>query len=420
MLPEWYFCCCIESSPDQALTFLSTLETLSNPESDSRLLYLAYQELSKTEVWMQIYAIPAVLESLHRKNVPDVIRSIDNPYWQALMDLVPKDDDSREEESPFVDVMGFVLSDTPQNYRAVMATLQMCSQAIRNPGYRVISSTPYLDLKEFLPELWLLAVVADRIIWDREFASQFARNLEEEQDVSPVHRVLEDALNYRFGRYPFRIAARVAPLTLPEYAKNKRRVLSLVRRSPASVVEVEPDLLYTCAEILFMDPVVQLNAIGRKNTANNLIDEASQFRYLRQNLRYSPSRVRDFTEPIRRIGLEILSASIGQSLQLIYWQAIMWDLASQIDPRTTATRLLSYWYPPEDGGDKLVNLSYPGGVKDASEWQRQIQLLLDLRAPRPKPSVHTQPSDTLSIPDQYKWALFPPWMVRRKRSEERR
>jgi hypothetical protein len=90
MLAEWYFCCCISANSSDTEAFLSILESLENPESDSQLLYLAYNGLKHTEDRMQIYALPAVLKSLHRENLPAGLKSTIKRYFNHLTESVPE------------------------------------------------------------------------------------------------------------------------------------------------------------------------------------------------------------------------------------------------------------------------------------------------------------------------------------------
>ena len=69
MLSDWYFCYCIGSNPDQTRTFLSILNVFESPDSDHVLLDLGCSELSRSDIWMQIYALPYVLNSLLRSDL---------------------------------------------------------------------------------------------------------------------------------------------------------------------------------------------------------------------------------------------------------------------------------------------------------------------------------------------------------------
>lgn len=91
MLAEWYFCCCISANPSDTEAFLSILESLENPESDAQLLYLAHNELKHTEDRMQIYALPAVLKSLRRENLPAGLKNTIKRYFKDLTESMPED-----------------------------------------------------------------------------------------------------------------------------------------------------------------------------------------------------------------------------------------------------------------------------------------------------------------------------------------
>lgn len=413
MLPEWYFCCCIERRPDQTLAYLSILETLSNHESDGKLLYLAYHELRQTEIWMQIFALPQVLESLHRDDLPQGIRSIVEFYFNDLVDLIPEDANLEEAGRPFNELINIILLDLIPSIDDINSTLQACAQATMRITDRNPTPTPYLDLKEYLPETLLLAVVADQLKHDRNLASKFSRFIENEEENSPLSQLLRNSLDYRFGRLAFRLAAVIAPLAFVEYSRDKSKILHLICNNPSSVIEFEPDLLYTYAEIRFFDPADQINLNQPKEVAKVIIEESLTFHHLQKHLINAFQRSSDSNAPLRLIGLEVITTPMKECLPLVYWQAILWDLASRIDVLKTAEMLSMYWLPPGDG-ESEINISYPYNRNEANEWKKfQLMPLMKLRSLNQNRVLRIETSKELFIPIQDSWVFFSPWLIRR-------
>src|SRR5438876_9532343 len=90
MLPAWYFCCCIGINDRKTYTFLSILECIEDETATDTLISLTYTELRRTETWMQIYTLPHVLRSLHRKDTSEILRSNVEQYVKGLIEILPK------------------------------------------------------------------------------------------------------------------------------------------------------------------------------------------------------------------------------------------------------------------------------------------------------------------------------------------
>src|SRR5215218_5739355 len=90
MLPEWYFSCCLEAGPAATKAFLSMLEIIEDPESDSRLMHLTFQELKRADIRMQIYALPYLIRAaqVHQANIKTADATLE--YFDRLTKLVPE------------------------------------------------------------------------------------------------------------------------------------------------------------------------------------------------------------------------------------------------------------------------------------------------------------------------------------------
>jgi hypothetical protein len=244
MLTEWYFCCCISANPSDTESFLSILESFENPETDSQLLYLAYNELKHTEDRMQIYALSAVLKSLHRDNLPAGLKNTIKRYFDRLTESVPE-----SVENSIRQLINLVLSN--QRSAKIIDIVNSFVRESQQLPERRLSPTPYLDLKEFLPETLVLAILADQLESHERLIDELIAEVNKQDETSsPVSEFLQAALEYQFGRMAFRLAALIVSLTSIEYPEQLR---SLIAEKASVAVQAEPDLLQTYAIVLFKE-----------------------------------------------------------------------------------------------------------------------------------------------------------------------
>lgn len=405
MLTDWYFCCCIKASPASIKAFLSILETLENPESDGQILYLAYNELQRTDIWMQVYALPQVLKSLDRIDLPIAIEEVAiKPYLYNVIENLPE-----QIYEKFQKLINAVLDGAEVNFiiqvliEAIQVTPRKDSSKIR---------TPYLDLKEFMLETLMLAVMATQL----EQHSDFADALEAEigKETSKIKSLLEHSLDYRYGRLAFRLAVQIYQLTELEVPDE---LLSLIKDAPFSVIEFEPDLLQTFASVWLGKIVSELKQ-DNKEAVKKIINESLELTELRrittkrkQKSRKEPD-AEEFDIPVRRIGIEP-NQYLNKNLPIIYWQSILWEIAAQLDAIAVAEELSKFWQPPSEVPETLE--IWRRYKSEAEDWKLQLKSLLNLRQERISISAN-QVSD-LRLDDEYKWLFGSPWIKRRDRIE---
>lgn len=348
MLSEWYFCCCIQSNSEPARAFLSILDTIENPESDHKLLYLAYRELRKTEISMQGFALPYVLESLHRQDIPENIDSVVRAYLDGLVQLMG--DDIRHAFDSFADT---VLSTTlAQDGWATLA--DGAQKAHRPPGQTFAPTpTPYVDMKEFIPETMVLAVLLDQLRHSKDSASLVAWLSGEEQEASPVKQLLDAALDYKFGRLPFRLAVRIVHVA---EIKPRSDILLLIENARLSVLPLEPDLLQDYAEILFLGGSIQTGAAPRALIVGDIVKASFDKRTPAKLIAGALAGGKDLDGPARRI-VQLPQESFKRNLPIVYWQTTTWDLACRIDESATAAELAKYWQWQPLAGNAINNAS---------------------------------------------------------------
>ncbi|MEC4819480.1 MAG: hypothetical protein SAK29_40350, partial [Scytonema sp. PMC 1069.18] len=403
MLTDWYFCCCIKASPTSTKTFLTILETLENTESDGQILYLAYDELRRTDIWMQVYALPQVLKSLKRIDLPQAIEEvIIKPYFYDLIENLPEELYEKYQKLINVVLDGAELKFIIQALiETIQATPRKNSSEIR---------TPYLDLKEFLLETLILAILANQL----EYHIDFANALEAEigNDTSEIKSLLEDSLDYKYGRLAFRLAVQIYQLTALEAPDE---LLSLIKETPFSEIELEPDLLRSFASVWSREILSELNQDSQQ-AVQKIINESLELTELRRLITKRKQKntkdpdLEEFYVPLRRIGIEP-NQYLVKNLPIIYWQSILWEVASQLDAIAVAEELGKFWLPPQEAPENLeIWRSYKNVAED---WKGQLKFLLSVRGERV--SISANQGYDLPLEDEHKWLFVSPW-IRIKRS----
>jgi hypothetical protein len=398
MLSEWYFCCCISANPSDTEAYLSILDSLENPESDSKLLYLAYNELGRTEDRMQIYALPAVLKSLHRERLPAGLKSTIKHYFTHLIESVPE-----SVENSVRQLINLVLSS--QSSTTIIRIVNSLVQEIQRLPERRLSSTPYLDLKEFLSETLVLAILADQLENHERFIDELIAEVNNQDETSsPVGEFLQSALEYQFGRLAFRLSALIVSLTLIEYPDRLR---SLISKKASVAAHAEPDLLQTYAIVLFKQSIIKRTATIQ---CTYIIQESQTLSELRNLIREAQSQDRhNLDASFRRVGIQN-TPNRTEGLPIFYWQMALWELAAQIDVSTAVNELVKFWHPPTGLPIYLrVNCSEMDIPEQAED---QFKSLLSLRGLKREIPLQINKRPRFNLNNQYAWIFFSPWIAR--------
>jgi hypothetical protein len=392
MLAEWYFCCCINANPSDTESFLSILESLENPESDAQLLYLAYNELRHTEDRMQIYAVPAILKSLRRESFPAGLKKTIKHYFEDLTETL-----SEDLENSIRQLINLALSNQyPAKIIDVINSFVQESQALPE---RRLSPTPYLDLKEFLPETFLLAVLADRLeSYERLVDELSAEVNKQHEESSPISLFLQSALEYRFGRMAFRLAVLIVSLTSIEYPDKLR---SLIAKNEVSIAaQAEPDLLQTYAIVLFKESNTKDTTISQ---CHRIMQESLALSELRNLIwEVSSQSNRSLDTLFRRIGIQN-TPNRAEGLPIFYWQIALWELSFQINASITADELVKFWSPGGVQKKLYINCSETDIQKQV---ESQFKSLLNLRGLHGE--IQFTPSSAGDLVDSTRLRVSPP------------
>ncbi len=374
MLSAWYFCCCIGISDEKTNVFLSILDTLQDQDDvvDDELIFLAYTQLRRTEIWMQIYAVPYVLHSLHQDRLSKGSGIMAEQYLNDLLELLP----SATIRGQFEELKKAILLGTDTN--SILQTLKKCAKTIEHTPYRMQTEKPYLDLETFLPETMLLAILSDQILHNSSFAAILSADLRKSIEISPLESLVEKALEHQFGRQAFLFAARLAPLVLEKYDRNS--IASKIWFTQSRAAELEPDLIQATANVLYFDRKYKNydEEYDPQQIVLEMVYETisfSQWRWLQSRRRGS----RDEGAILERLGLG--GSSQVHVLSRILWQVTLWETAAHIDAKTTAEKLKYHWSAPRNLPSQLepIAISASFSYKDEGRaWINDLSTLYPL------------------------------------------
>jgi len=387
MLAEWYFCCCINANPSHTDVFLHLWETIHDPDSDWPTLSRALGELRKTEVWMRLYLLPEVLAILHRENLPPNIELAIETYCADLVEFLPD-----KVQKPVSAAFNSAYFGGKGN---ITQRLEACVGALSIRGDQMVSATPYLDLKEFISETTLLAIVLD-LLKQPDSSSEISALVNRSVALKAV---LTNGLDHRCGRMAFRLAAVISQLS-SAYPLNYLRTKW---RNRFCTSELEPDVMQTIALVTF-DVITKAD-----ETAGSVVLQLMEESILLTQLDGFTSRSRDRDSKravvLSQFGFD--TSDIGQSLSIIFWQATLWLLASDIDPETTAG-LKKYWGVPTHDSTLNITVAGPLTPDQRSQWKMNLEVLGRLRRMNKQLTVYGK--KRIEVPEHSRWVFFSPWI----------
>ncbi len=388
MLHDWYFCCCINADPDKSAIFLEILDGLEGAEHNPEFARIAIGELGRMDVWMQGYALPAILRRLGRQAPVAELHASINRYFVELSEALPEGF-----SEPFEELRDSLFG-TGRSGETI-AALRRCALTLPSLPARQPSAVPYVDLRDFLPEAIVLAVIADRLPRDGSYASLLGDS--DETAAAVVSAMLEAALRHELGRLAFRLALRVARLGGSRYAAEQ--LADLLWRS-RFITELEPDLLVSWAELLFADHR------GRPALVEALLEESVTLGHLRRRIGERLGRKRGAGSALSAL-LPVLSEEIGRPLATVLWQSVLWHHAVHAAPAEAASRLAVLWRRPGPLTSEplTIRVALPGDSR--KELREDLFFLRQLR--QTQIHLNIAGASRLELPDSI-WVLFSPWV----------
>ena len=348
MLANWYFCCCIDATPDKMVAFLSTLETLANPESDSVLLQMALAELDRADSWMQWYVVPQILNITHHPSANDSVRQAVHHCLGETLRKLP-----REIIPEYEEVLELCLNrSSPSDLLSKLSKLT--TDLAIHPLHEGLkpSDQPYLDLHEFAPQNVLLAIMCDCLCPTSGATADIRTYLNSRRGDGALNDLLDQALDGRLGRLALRLAATIKQraFSKPEALSNlANRVLS----TPQANLAFEPDLMRTLAEILF-----------EGQPATELLNETVALVNLPPLLEH--------IQPLSTLGLDV-PKDRRQALEISLWQATLWDLAAESDPEGLAESIIDKWRMRDTSRPLPPQLFVSAANNDPSGWLTRLK-----------------------------------------------
>ena len=404
MFADWYFCRCIDSPPRKTSAFLAILDTFRNHSGDQRLPILAFEELRRTDMWMQIYALPTVLEALQQPELSPNMLEQARIYLHDLYDLFsPQVDPERD----FANLIAALLG----SRNLPVTVLRACASVFStNNNSHDLTTAPYLDLKEFLPETFLLAVIKSRLkAADDPSLYQFL----DEQQTPAIGQLMQRALDHQLGRLAFLLAVRIAHLTAIQ--PRQEELLGAIAEVGAGKSAIEPDLLEVAAEVAFLNIQRDVEP-DQRMVVLRIIRESLTFE-LFDNY-FALDTQGDLARLLRSIGWEMWTEEMPHTLGLIYWQLILWNIAVRCDPCETAEQLATMWQIPRAMGKRwIVRCSGPN-LKVNQRWQRDLNNLLAIQK-HGDIEAQVQFGSDYDLPLDQRWLFGSPWLRINKESMRR-
>ena len=365
MLSDWYFCYCIGADPEQTRTFLSILDVLQNPDRDAVLLDLACNELERGDSWMHIYILPTLLDVLLQPGQPVNFRkNIQRIYFSSIQGLLSEDQGKEYDR---------LISAFVKQSSELWSIMKGCLRGLAGPNLRTPTGLPYLDMREFAPEILLLVFLRYLIRSDENAVRMVIEELDSSE--SELRVLLQDALEYHYGRLPLRLAAYILGHlhASEEQWEFRQQLVNTLAAAPGSNIGYEPDLLQTSAEILF-PASPSLSEDDRHLLVKKVLEETYAFACIPEH----PASLDSGGNPAQACGT--LREEDQRTLQLVYWQAVLWELAQEIDPVTTAGELVSQWKMREGPIKNVITFGIPHSVQegDYGYWKNQLLHLAQL------------------------------------------
>lgn len=350
--------------------YLQILDCLNDDTAEHELLMAAVNELRRTDLWMRAYALPAVLPLLSRTSSSNGAFSWLHPYFTDLLEAMPVD-----LERPVEHLQAAIFSDVPVK----LEIFDECVIALRRLPIRS-ASTPYLDLREFLPETYVLTVLAECLIRGRIHPSIVE---DSERAASNVPGFVNDAVKGRYGRMALLQAVRIVSNFHGESGRDE--ALERIWEKPNRTA-LEPDLLDAFARLIFR---IDRSTSQKADVANRIVDETITLVVLRQhcdpNLIPSNPIITDANQDVRA------------ALAIVLWQLCLWELASETHPEAAASRLGDLWAPRWHPVKQPIEMCGPvTDYRARIQWKHQLELLDDLTQFFPSPHV-TPPTNTLGV-----------------------
>ncbi|MBM7810476.1 hypothetical protein [Saccharothrix algeriensis] len=368
MIDDWYFCSCVDLSPQETQTFLDVLECLrpngseapggTRQGEDPQLLLAALAELARLEPAARRYALLPVLAAGRRHSAsPKVVAAVRREVEHSLETL------DQSVRAPLRQAVRTLLDDSGDE---VVGHLTAAARSTRQRPLSAASTSPYLDTEDFTAEVLLLSVTLQVL---RQEPTLVEAVVERDDLVGLVHR----ALNARLGRRALILAVDVAAFAGDRLIS--RDELRAKATPDAEALAYEPDLLAAHARLAFGSPGSPGHDAPAADAVDAIRGEVFTLELLR-GIRRRPAtptpsaRVR---EAVTRLGVEGDPAPV---ISAVLWQSVLWELAVDIDATATSRLVAECWIPEHRPQGKVL---VSGPVSSPRQWRQDLTDLSRLR-----------------------------------------
>jgi hypothetical protein len=414
VIVDWYFCCCIKSTPKSTQTFLAILETIDNSNVDLPTLLNAYEELALTETWMKVYALPKVLHSLNHQNINSELRQKSiGPYIEEILRSLPS-----EIFAEFKDIFRHFLS---RDFRSCIDDIKKCLE--KSPsgdnefGTSYRNMTPYLDLIEHLPYTVMLSALYEMILDENN------RGTLGEQ-ISQIKYLITGGLSYKFGRLSFLLSCLISNKT-PQLGYSTSQIFEFLMTASDSP-DLEPDILQTIIEIKY-------SQIDNNEVCKIIFDE---YRTLSDLISMMDRTRKDGKwKRLRQVGISTFDKVNSTALAIIYWQLGLLNYLARRDITSTVNSLGFYWHIPKSL-DKitLINIYSPYNGDDWDTYGKETIIaknhriksffssLLQIRFPKSEIKLNVMPNlqeKKFFMSKKFEWIFYSPWISLMKEKQDR-
>lgn len=403
MLGDWYFSCCIGNNPRQTRALLAILDTLDNPHSNATQIALAYAELPRMQVAERVYAFPRLLWSLRRADRPEGWSYQLSPYVSGLTDQIS----SPEQQQELDRLLQCAIQKT--SAADIMAALTRCLRLVVPPAAHEAhaaeptskperpspTSTPYLDVTQFIVEALWLAVAVHTSAGDDEVVAVLRATIGDVDSPRPERVFLNDALDGRLGRLAQCLATELALLL----RDNPDVTITRLWHAEHCAVPFEPDLLQAVARLFF----------ARETVATIIEEVATLPRFAAAIRQYGMPNHASTNAVLRRLNLpapkELLDA-----LPVVFWQWALYDMASRIDPCALSSEVSRHWQQYNSQRPARIEFSSPISSTSAALAQRALNSLRGLRPDLLRGiAVSVRSRTPFATPTEIHW-LLSPWV----------
>jgi hypothetical protein len=217
---------------------------------------------------------------------------------------------------------------------------------------------------------------------------------------------VELALKNAVGRQGLLLAAEAAVL-LGEEMPNQRAVEAALLNPAHGAALWEPDLLGALARVVFGFP--NARDVSRTGAHRAVVSELVLFsrrsRWEREHRRPTAAA----REALGRLGLDTEPNNVTG---LVLWQAVLWQLAADLDAPATAEALAGHWLPPYKEINGTIRVVVPIPHRGLEAWKHQIKALAQLRLTDETPWTLSARNGQLSISSSFAVVALSPWLTR--------